>query len=121
MRDVEEISTEETALLLGLRPAAVKTRLHRARMLLHGTLQDGRLATYSLIRLSMWDRSGVAMVLAQHTIGSRGTGLVPSSRARRRAGIPKAYFFMQMTVILKSGLSGLAPHCARFPDTTSGL
>jgi len=44
MRDIEEISTEETALLLGLRPETVKTRLHRARRLLRGALQD-RLAT----------------------------------------------------------------------------
>jgi RNA polymerase sigma factor (sigma-70 family) len=44
MRDIEEISTEETALLLGLRPETVKTRLHRARRLLRGALQD-RLAS----------------------------------------------------------------------------
>jgi RNA polymerase sigma factor (sigma-70 family) len=44
MRDIDEISTEETALLLGLRPETVKTRLHRARGLLRGALQD-RLAT----------------------------------------------------------------------------
>jgi RNA polymerase sigma-70 factor (ECF subfamily) len=31
MRDVEEMSVEETAAQLGLRPATVKTRLHRAR------------------------------------------------------------------------------------------
>ncbi|TIS67550.1 RNA polymerase sigma factor [Mesorhizobium sp.] len=44
MRDVEEMSTEETALLLGLRPQTVKTRLHRARRLLRETLRD-KLAT----------------------------------------------------------------------------
>jgi RNA polymerase sigma factor (sigma-70 family) len=44
MRDVEEMSTEETAVLLGLRPQTVKTRLHRARRLLRETLQD-KLAT----------------------------------------------------------------------------
>jgi RNA polymerase sigma factor (sigma-70 family) len=44
MRDVEEMSTEETALLLDLRPQTVKTRLHRARRLLRATLQD-KLAT----------------------------------------------------------------------------
>ena len=31
MRDVEEMSVEETAAQLGLQPATVKTRLHRAR------------------------------------------------------------------------------------------
>jgi RNA polymerase sigma-70 factor (ECF subfamily) len=40
MRDVEECSTEETALLLGLQPQTVKTRLHRARRLLRAALQD---------------------------------------------------------------------------------
>ena len=44
MRDVEEMSTEETALILGLRPQTVKTRLHRARGLLRRALQD-RFAT----------------------------------------------------------------------------
>jgi RNA polymerase sigma factor (sigma-70 family) len=44
MRDVEEISTEETAVLLALRPETVKTRLHRARRLLREALQD-RFAT----------------------------------------------------------------------------
>jgi len=32
LRDVEELSTEETAQVLGLNPDAVKTRLHRARL-----------------------------------------------------------------------------------------
>ena len=34
LRDVEELSTEETADLLGLSVPAVKTRLHRARLAL---------------------------------------------------------------------------------------
>jgi RNA polymerase sigma-70 factor (ECF subfamily) len=38
MRAVEEMSTEETALALGLRPETVKTRLHRARRLLRKAL-----------------------------------------------------------------------------------
>jgi RNA polymerase sigma-70 factor (ECF subfamily) len=38
LRDVEELSTEETASLLGLRPETVKTRLHRARRLLRQSL-----------------------------------------------------------------------------------
>jgi RNA polymerase sigma-70 factor (ECF subfamily) len=40
MRDVEEMSIEETALLLGLRQQTVSTRLHRARKLLRQALQD---------------------------------------------------------------------------------
>jgi RNA polymerase sigma-70 factor, ECF subfamily len=39
LRDIEELSTEETARLLTLTPAAVKTRLHRARQALK-TLLD---------------------------------------------------------------------------------
>jgi RNA polymerase sigma-70 factor (ECF subfamily) len=38
-RLVEEMSTEETADLLGLRPETVKTRLHRARLLLRDDLE----------------------------------------------------------------------------------
>jgi RNA polymerase sigma-70 factor (ECF subfamily) len=38
MRDVEELSIEETAALLGIRPETVKTRLHRARRMLRESL-----------------------------------------------------------------------------------
>jgi RNA polymerase sigma-70 factor (ECF subfamily) len=44
MRDVEELSVEETAKFLRLRPATVKTRLHRARRQLRDSLDD-RLAS----------------------------------------------------------------------------
>jgi RNA polymerase sigma-70 factor (ECF subfamily) len=44
MRDVEEMSIEETALHLGIRPETVKTRLHRARRMLRQSL-DGQLAS----------------------------------------------------------------------------
>lgn len=40
MRDIEDMSVEETASLLGLHPATVKTRLHRARRLLRNVLDD---------------------------------------------------------------------------------
>jgi RNA polymerase sigma factor (sigma-70 family) len=40
MRDVEEMSIEETALLLGLQPETVSTRLHRARKLLRQALEE---------------------------------------------------------------------------------
>ena len=38
LRDLEELSTEETADILGLKPDAVKTRLHRARLAMRQTL-----------------------------------------------------------------------------------
>jgi len=44
MRDVEDCSIEETAQALGLNPATVKTRLHRARAMLRQAL-DARLAS----------------------------------------------------------------------------
>jgi RNA polymerase sigma-70 factor, ECF subfamily len=39
-RDIEEMSVEETASQLGLRPETVKTRLHRARRLLRQSLNE---------------------------------------------------------------------------------
>ncbi|HZH52867.1 MAG TPA: RNA polymerase sigma factor [Microvirga sp.] len=39
LRDIEELSVEETASQLGLRPETVKTRLHRARRLLRQALR----------------------------------------------------------------------------------
>jgi RNA polymerase sigma-70 factor (ECF subfamily) len=38
LRDVEELNVQETAEVLGLEPGAVKTRLHRARMMLQKQL-----------------------------------------------------------------------------------
>jgi RNA polymerase sigma-70 factor, ECF subfamily len=38
MRDIEGLSTEETAMMLGISPNAVKLRLHRARMALRTRL-----------------------------------------------------------------------------------
>jgi RNA polymerase sigma-70 factor, ECF subfamily len=40
LRDIEEMSIEETASQLGLRPQTVKTRLHRARRLLRQSLHE---------------------------------------------------------------------------------
>ena len=40
LRDIEEMSTEETAQALGITPNAVKLRLHRARMALRTLLAD---------------------------------------------------------------------------------
>jgi RNA polymerase sigma-70 factor (ECF subfamily) len=39
LRDMEELSTDETAAVLGILPGAVKTRLHRARLALRGLLE----------------------------------------------------------------------------------
>jgi len=39
LRDIEELSTEETAQRLGITQAAVKARLHRARELLRQKLE----------------------------------------------------------------------------------
>src|SRR4051794_11480364 len=78
LRDVEEMSIDETARLLGLRPQTVKTRLHRARRLLRETLRD-RLATVFTdvfpfggapcdhLTLSVLDRLGISRL----TIPSR--------------------------------------------------
>jgi len=38
LRDIEGLSTEETAEVLGVDPGAVRTRLHRARLMLRGYL-----------------------------------------------------------------------------------
>lgn len=40
MRDIEEMSTGETAAALGITPAAVKVRLHRARQALRALLDE---------------------------------------------------------------------------------
>lgn len=48
LRDIEELSTEETAAQLGLSPGAVKVRLHRARLRLREVLA-GYLATHAEI------------------------------------------------------------------------
>ncbi len=40
LRDIEELSTEETAAILGITPNAVKIRLHRARQALRALLDE---------------------------------------------------------------------------------
>lgn len=40
LRDIEELDTEQAALRLGITPAAVKVRLHRARLALRGLLDS---------------------------------------------------------------------------------
>jgi RNA polymerase sigma-70 factor (ECF subfamily) len=45
MRDVEDMSIEETADLTGIRPETVKTRLHRARRMLRASLDEKLVST----------------------------------------------------------------------------
>jgi RNA polymerase sigma-70 factor (ECF subfamily) len=40
LRDLEELDTSEVAQLLGIEPAAVRQRVHRARLMLRGYLSD---------------------------------------------------------------------------------
>jgi len=40
LRDLEELATAEVAQLLGIEPAAVRQRVHRARLMLRGYLSD---------------------------------------------------------------------------------
>jgi RNA polymerase sigma-70 factor (ECF subfamily) len=47
LREIEEMSIEETATQLGLRPETVKTRLHRARRLLQQSLERTLSSTVS--------------------------------------------------------------------------
>ncbi len=47
MREIEEMSIEETAGILSLEPATVKTRLHRARRLLRRVLDEQLASTLS--------------------------------------------------------------------------
>ena len=47
LRDIEELTTEETAQALEITPVAVKVRLHRARQALRGLL-DPRLKEYAV-------------------------------------------------------------------------
>jgi DNA-directed RNA polymerase specialized sigma24 family protein len=40
LRDLEEMSTEEVASALGVTPATVRQRAHRARLILRGYLSE---------------------------------------------------------------------------------
>ena len=40
LRDLEEMSTADVARLLDIEPAAVRQRVHRARLILRGYLSD---------------------------------------------------------------------------------
>ena len=71
LRDVEGMSTEETASYLGIRPETAKTRLHRARRLMRASIEK-QLSTFSALFpfdgsrcVAMADR--VIVALKQHT------------------------------------------------------
>jgi RNA polymerase sigma-70 factor (ECF subfamily) len=40
LRDLEDVPTEDVAVILGVEPAAVRQRVHRARLMLRGVLSD---------------------------------------------------------------------------------
>jgi len=40
LRDLEEVPTEDVAVIPGVEPAAVRQRVHRARLMLRGFLSD---------------------------------------------------------------------------------
>lgn len=47
LRDIEDMSTEETASQLSLKPETVKTRLHRARRLMRAAIEKRLSPTFS--------------------------------------------------------------------------
>lgn len=75
LRDIEELSTEETAETLGVTPNAVKIRLHRARQALR-TLLDPHLS---------WQRDG-----RKNERGHRMGGRVIQGRLERATGLEPA-------------------------------
>jgi DNA-directed RNA polymerase specialized sigma24 family protein len=40
LRDLEELPTDDVAGMLGLKPATVRQRVHRARLMMRGFLSD---------------------------------------------------------------------------------
>jgi len=49
MREVEGLSTEETASLLGIKPETIKTRLHRARRMMRLSIERQLTGTFSAL------------------------------------------------------------------------
>jgi RNA polymerase sigma-70 factor (ECF subfamily) len=77
LRDVEELSTDETASALGLRPETVKTRLHRARRLLRDSLGE----TLSSAVTDAFPFEGVRCDELRRTV-LRRLGVATSARAQ---------------------------------------
>jgi RNA polymerase sigma-70 factor, ECF subfamily len=76
LRELEGMSTAETARCLGLRPEAVKTRLHRAR---------------ALLREELLERAGIAAPTAFSFHLSRCDRVVAAVFERLEAGAPKVH------------------------------
>ena len=86
MRDVEEMSVQETADLLGIPQATVRTRLFRARALLRQALaRDLDTATVDVFAFAgeRCDRI-VSAVLAAQDHGGRRYGFKRSTSQRRK-------------------------------------
>lgn len=80
MRELEEMSTEETAEILGLTRGAVKVRLHRARALLRRTLSQSA----GSLRKEIFPFLGSRCDRIVESVGDQiRTGLAPSPSTRR--------------------------------------
>jgi RNA polymerase sigma factor (sigma-70 family) len=84
MRDIEEMSTEETALHLGLNPRTVRTRLHRARRLLRAELQD----RYAAVFTDTFPFAGARCDRVTQAVLDRLGIALPAKAADRAATVP---------------------------------
>jgi RNA polymerase sigma-70 factor (ECF subfamily) len=83
MRDVEEMSIEETATGLAIRPETVKTRLHRARKLLRNNLK----ARLSTVLTDTFPFQGARCARITSAVMARlGLTPLPAQRLNRRQG-----------------------------------
>ena len=74
LRDIEDMSTEETASQLSLKPETVKTRLHRARRLMRAAIEKRLSPTFSGLFPfdgARCDRMADRVVARLHDTGTR--------------------------------------------------
>src|SRR5829696_404173 len=89
MRDIEEMSTEETAANLDIRPETVKTRLYRARRLLRKNL-DEKLST--ALRDTFPFRGARCVRTARSVLESLGIeGVTAADHLPTHDGLPEAH------------------------------